>query len=99
MAPKAAVPIPPIVKVPNLSVRSPAPAVSATATVIRFLGFEKSTLFYTQMRPAMAAINPNSTIDKPPMTGPGIETMSAPNFGTKPSRIDTMAATANSGVE
>jgi hypothetical protein len=31
------------VKAPNLSVRSPAPAVSATATVIKLLGLEKST--------------------------------------------------------
>jgi hypothetical protein len=44
MVPKVAVPIPPIVKASNLSVRSPAPAVSATATVIRFRGSEKSTL-------------------------------------------------------
>jgi hypothetical protein len=34
MAPKVAVPIPPIVKAPNLSVRSPAPAVSAAATAL-----------------------------------------------------------------
>ncbi len=80
MAPKVAVPIPPIVKAPNLSVRSPAPAVSAAATVIRFRGSEKSTLFSTQIRPAMAAIKPNSTIDKPPMTGPGIERIRAPKF-------------------
>src|SRR6516164_3347552 len=77
MAPKVAVPIPPIAKAPNLSVRSPAPAVSATATVIRFLGVEKSTLFSTEIRPAIAAIKPNSTIDKPPMTGPGIERIRA----------------------
>jgi len=74
---------PPIVKAPNLSVRSPAPAVSTAATVIRFRGLEKSTLFSTQIRPAMAAIRPNSTIDKPPMTGPGIERIRAPNFGEK----------------
>ena len=66
-----------IVKSPNLRVRSPAPAVSAAATVIRFRGLEKSTLFSTQMRPAIAAIKPNSTIDKPPMTGPGIERIKA----------------------
>jgi hypothetical protein len=35
----------------------------------------------------MAAIKPNSTIDKPPMTGTGIERIRAPNFGEKPSRI------------
>ena len=78
MAPNVAVPIPPIVKSPNLSVRSPAPAVSAAPTVIKFLGLEKSTLSSTQIQPAMAAINPNSTIDKPPMTGAGIDRMSAP---------------------
>ena len=48
MAPKVAALIPPIVKAPNLSVRSPAPAVSAAATVIRFRGSEKFTLFSTQ---------------------------------------------------
>src|SRR5215831_4941666 len=88
MAPNVAEPIPPIVKAPNLRVRSPAAAVSAEPAVIKFLGLEKSTLFSTQIRPAMAAINPNSTIDKPPMTGPGIDWMSAPNFGEKPSRIE-----------
>src|SRR5215831_12831068 len=93
MAPKVAVPIPPIVKAPNLRVRSPGPAVSATAIVIRFRGSEKSTLFSPQIRPAIAAIKPNSTIDKPPMTGPGIERIRAPNFGEKPSKIETIAAT------
>ena len=48
MAPNVAVPIPPIVKAPNLRVRSPAPAESATAMVIRLRGLEKSTLFSTQ---------------------------------------------------
>jgi hypothetical protein len=49
--------------------------------VIRFLELEKSTLFSTQIRPAMEAINPNSTIDRPPMTGPGIDKIRAPNLG------------------
>src|SRR5580700_8051417 len=84
MAPNVAVPIPPIVKAPNLSVRSPAPAVSAVATVIRIRGLEKSTLFSTQIRPAMAAIKPNSTIDKPPMTGPGIERNQSTKFWREP---------------
>ena len=47
----------------------------------------------------VAAINPNSTIERPPITGPGIDRISAPNFGEKPSMIDTKAATANSSVE
>src|SRR5436305_11839268 len=34
-----------ILKSPNVRVRSPAPAVSAPATVIMFLGLQKSTLF------------------------------------------------------
>ena len=70
MAPNVAVPIPPITKAPTSSVRSPAPAVSTTATVIKFLGFEKSTLFSIQIRPPMAAIEQTSTIIKPPMTDP-----------------------------
>jgi Glycerophosphoryl diester phosphodiesterase family len=74
-------------------------AVDRVAGVIRFRGLEKSTLFSTQIRPAMAAIRPNSTIDKPPITGSGIERIRAPNFGEKPSRIETTAATTDSRVE
>ena len=40
-----------------------------------------------------------TTIDKPPMTGEGIERIRAPNLGEKPSRMETMAATRNSSVE
>src|ERR671910_495000 len=88
IAPKVAVPMPSSVKPPSVSLKLPAPSTSATATVMRFFGSEKSTRFSTQIRPAAAAIKPNTTIDKPPSTGTGMVWMSAPNFGEKPGRVD-----------
>src|SRR5215471_16793566 len=93
IAPKVAVPIPPRVKPANFRLRSPAPATKLDPTVIRLTVLLKSTLFSTQMRPAVAAINPNTTIDKPPITGVGIVKINAPNFGEKPSKIANSAAT------
>src|SRR5690606_30452811 len=84
--PNVAVPIPPRVKPPKFSAMSPAPMVSATPTVIRLRAFGKSTLFSTQMRPAVAEIRPNTTCARPPSTGPGMVWISAPNLGEKPSR-------------
>ena len=69
------------------------------SAAIMFLGLQKSTLFSTQIRPAMVAINPNSTIDNPLMTGPRIDRISAPNFGEKPNRIETVAAKTKRRVE
>ena len=50
--------IPPIVKAPNLSVRSPAPAVSAAPIVIRFRAFEKSTPFSSFTYNGSSILNP-----------------------------------------
>src|SRR5919112_333103 len=94
MAPKVAVPIPSRVKPPTFSLKLPAPSTSATATVIRLRGFEKSTRFSTQIRPAAAAMRPKTTIDRPPSTETGIVWMSAPNFGENPSRIAMHAGAA-----
>ena len=60
---------------------------------------EKSTLLTTQMRAAVAAIRPNTTMDRPPMTGPGMVWIAAPNLGEKPNRIANAAATTNTRVE
>jgi hypothetical protein len=93
------VPIPPSAKLPIFTVRSPAPAVSATATVIRLRASEKSTRFSTQMRPAVAAMRPKTTSASPPITGPGKVKIKAPNFGEKPSRSATQPATTKTRVE
>ena len=44
-------------------------------------------------------MRPKTTIESPPMTGPGIVWMSAPNFGEKPRMIATTAATRKTSVE
>ena len=51
------------------------------------------------MRPAAAAMRPNTTIESPPRTGPGMVWISAPNFGEKPSRIAISPATTKTRVE
>ena len=99
MQPNVAVPMPSSVKPATVSLKLPAPSTSATATVMRLRALEKSTRFSTQMRPAVAAISPNTTIESPPSTGPGMVRISAPNFGEKPSRIAMIAAAMNSAVE
>jgi hypothetical protein len=81
------------------SLKLPAPRTSATATVIRLRGREKSTRFSTQIRPAAAAIRPKTTIDRPPSTGPGIVEMKAPNFGDRPRITAIAAATRKIRVE
>ncbi len=53
----------------------------------------------TKIRPAAAAISPNTTTDRPPITGPGITRIAAPNFGDSPNRIATSPATAKTRVE
>ena len=91
--------MPPRVKPPIGSARLPAPIVTAAPTVTRLRGFEKSTWFCTQMRPAVAAIRPKTTTDSPPSTGAGMVRISAPNLGEKPSAIATSAATTKTTVE
>ena len=49
--------------------------------------------------PAIAAISPNVTTDKPPSKGPGMVKMRAPNLGEKPRSMDAIAATKNVKVE
>ncbi|MOA49885.1 hypothetical protein D3C78_1728260 [compost metagenome] len=99
MAPKVAVPIPPMVKLPIVSAKSPAPSTSVTATIIRLPLSPRSTLFCTQMRAPATAIRPNTTTEAPPKTGPGMVWIRAPNFGENPSTIATNAAATNTNVE
>ncbi len=78
----------------NLSVRSPAPAMSATATaVIRFAGSPKSHLVL-DLDPAGHRRNQPEQHDRVAADDGTRDRqgISAPNFGEKPSRIDTMAA-------
>src|SRR5215203_4812929 len=84
---------------PSVSLKLPAPSTRATATVMRLRGSEKSTRFSTQIRPAVAAMRPNTTIERPPSTGTGMVWISAPNFGEKPRRIAIRAAATKSRVE
>ncbi|MGF6791744.1 hypothetical protein OKW27_006081 [Paraburkholderia sp. 35.1] len=70
-----------------------------TAATIRLRLSEKSTLLTTQMRAPVTAISPNTTIDTPPSTGPGIVWITAPNFGEKPSTRAINAAITNTSVE
>ena len=59
----------------------------------------KSTLLSTQMRAPAMVISPKITMLTPPITGSGMVWISAPNFGEKPSRMATSAATTNMAVE
>ena len=52
-----------------------------------------------EFAPAVAAIKPNITMDRPPRTGPGIVAISAPNFGERPSKMATGAAITKTNVE
>ncbi|GFN29276.1 hypothetical protein ADE_49740 [Achromobacter denitrificans] len=99
MAPKVAVPMPPSVNEPSLTVKSPAPSTSVTAATIRLRLSLKSTWFTTQMRAPAMAIRPNTTTDIPPSTGPGMVWISAPNLGEKPRTMAIRAATTNTSVE
>jgi hypothetical protein len=80
-------------------VKSPAPSTSVTAATIRLRLSLKSTRFSTQMRAPAMAIRPNTTIETPASTGPGMVWISAPNLGEKPSRIAISAATTKMIVE
>ena len=92
--------MPPSVKPPSFERKSPAPSVSVTAAVMRLRAREKSTWFCTQMRPPVAAIRPNTTIDSAAQHRRRESVMiSAPNLGEKPSTIAISAATTNSSVE
>ena len=72
----------------TLSLKLPAPSTSATATVMRLRGFEKSTRFSTQIRARgrgdQAEHHDRQAAEHRPGNG---RRCSAPNFGEKPSRI------------
>src|ERR1035437_5471831 len=99
IAPKVAIAMPPSEKSPEVSVRSPAPIVSAAATVTRLRVTPKSTLFWTQMRAPVAAMRPNRTIARPPRTQDGMVCTSSLNLGHRPSRIATTAAMMKTRLE
>ncbi|RUP17936.1 hypothetical protein BC936DRAFT_139403 [Jimgerdemannia flammicorona] len=77
----------------------PAPRSIEMPAVRRLRGSEKSTLFSTQMRAPVTAINPNSTIERPPKTPVGIVWITAPNLGMKPKMMATRAAIMKTRVE
>ncbi len=55
--------------------------------------------FCTQIRAPATAIKPKTTIEAPPITGPGMVWINAPNFGEKPNSMAISAAATNTSVE
>lgn len=96
---KVAVPIPPKLNSPKVSSKLPAPKMMVTAATIRFLLFEKSTLFSIQIFAPAMVIKPKTTIDAPVNTALGMVLITAPNFGDKPKKIANRPAITNTMVE
>ena len=84
--------MPPKAKPPMVTVKSPAPRISATPTVNRLRGSEKSTRLSTQMRAMALAIRPNTDTASPASTGAGMVCRIAPNLGDRPRMIAATAA-------
>ena len=69
------------------------PMMRETAAVVRLTGFEKLTLFWTQIFTPRMPIMPYSMVAAPPSTPGGTVAISSPNFGEKLSRMAKMPAT------
>ena len=74
-------------------VTPPMPAMMPAARPTRLTGLPKSTRFSTQILAPTRPIMPYRTTVMPPSTPPGVALTIAPNFGHRPSRIATSAAT------
>ena len=75
------------------SVTPPMPAMRPADSPTRLTGLPKSTRFSTQILAPMSPIMPYRTTVIPPSTPPGVALTMAPNFGQRPSRMATTAAT------
>ena len=69
----------------------PIPITKMTDAITKFLLLAKSTLLSTIILKPLAAIMPNNNIDTPPITGVGMEEISAVNL---PMNASTIAMTA-----
>ena len=99
MAAKVAVPIPPKLKLPKNNSKFPAPKIIVTDATIRFLLFEKSTLFSIQILAPAMVIKPNTTIEAPVNTALGMVLITAPNLGESPKQIANSPAITKIMVE
>ena len=62
----------------------PTPSITTTEAIMRLRLMPKSTLLVTYMRRPLDAMRPNSSRLTPPMTGEGMERMSAASLGHRP---------------
>ena len=94
-------PMPPMVKLPNVSSAPPMPRVSISDAIIRLRVSPRSTLFFTRLLIPTEAMVPNSNSMMPPRTASGMVFSSAltlPKRENKMPKIAAMRMTTGSAI-